>query len=116
MLPEQVLPGHAEGYPSFDLCRGDVWPDRPDQRAGVVLGLQQAMDHHCLIRENPVGRDLQPDQGNSERVAVGLPPPLPPGQPGVLDQLLAALLLDPVELQHVADIPGGGADLAVLDA
>jgi hypothetical protein len=75
MLPEQVLPGHAEGCPSFDLCRGDVWPDRPDQRAGVVLGLQQAMDHHCLIRENPVGRDLQPDQGNSERVAVGLPPP-----------------------------------------
>jgi hypothetical protein len=73
------------------------------------------VDHHRLVGEDPVGGDLEADQRNDEGVGVGLPPSPLAGGSGDLDQLVALRRSDPVQLQHVADVPGACADLAGLD-
>src|SRR5829696_2691258 len=81
----------------------------------IVLSLKQAMNDHRLVGEDPFGRDLEPDQGDDERIAVGFPPALLASRSGELDQLVPAPGFNTVELEHVSNVPGRGADLAVFD-
>jgi hypothetical protein len=114
--PQQTLPRHAELDPSFGLLRWKVGPQGADHRPGVFLGLKQPVNNHWLVGMDLVGRDLQADKGNNERVAIGLPPAPLPGFPGDVDQAVTTHGIDAVELEHLSNIPRGGADLPILDA
>src|SRR5215211_6311689 len=74
------------------------------------------MDDHRFVCMDPVSGDLQADKGHDERIAVGLPPALLTRLPGHMHQCITTFVVHPVELEHVADVPGGRTDLAVLDS
>jgi hypothetical protein len=59
---------------------------------------------------------LQTDESAGEHLVVGVPPPLLAGVPGQLDQRLALLVADRVELEHVPHIAGSHAHVTGLDA
>ena len=78
--------------------------------------LKETRNHHRFVGEDPVGGDLETDQGNGEACRRRLPTTPLASHPGDLDQLVAAGRIDAIGREHVPNVARGRADLAGLDA
>ncbi|MGC0411125.1 hypothetical protein RKD31_004368 [Streptomyces sp. SAI-163] len=109
-LRDQVLlPFEAQRHPPLDVRLAGAPHAAPDDRAGVLLGLQQAVHELHLVGPDQRGGALQPHVGREpagQHVGVTVPPARDVGLLGQGEQGGALLLVrDAVQRQQVLDVP-----------
>src|SRR3954452_15143504 len=85
---------------------------------GVVLGLEQSGDDERPEIADAGGLGFEAEVGLEplgEYVAVAVPPALPAGVPGELDEGVRLVALDAVDLKDLPDVSRLGADHTGLD-
>jgi hypothetical protein len=115
---QQLLPLEPQHHPAFDVLGPVIQEFAGDQRADVVLGLQQAGDDLALVAANPARGRFQVDVGPEpwwQEIAVVRPPARLAGLPGEGHQHRDPVGVgDTVQGKQVDDIAVLEADLAVL--
>ena len=116
---QHVLALHPQLDQPVDLIGGLPPAHRGHHRAGVVLGLEQAVDDLSLVDPQRGGLGLQSDvdaEAGWQHAVPDGPPALAVPFPGHLQQDLAlARIVDAVELEHGVEIGGPRRRLAGLD-
>jgi len=116
IVPAQdgALPGGACHHPPLDLVGAEPRPCRCDDGVGVIGRLEYAwhdvsadLDLRCL--------GFQAHVGPGEHVLVARPPAAAPGVPAETDERVAVGGADVVKVEHVFEVVGVDAGLAVLD-
>jgi hypothetical protein len=115
LTAEDLLTVHSKLDSALDLIFRQIWLRGADECVCIVSRLEKPVDSPGFVGKDAICSDLQSHQRDEEGVTVGFPPALLAGRSGELDQLIAAPGVDPVELEHVANVSGAGADLTVLD-